>query len=200
MCPDFFPGCCSGVHHCSHNASILMCVCNMWPSRIWSTGVGMFHRSLLKSAAQHRYIVSNMCSNPLICPFTFPQAYNATRFKWQNCDNRCKMLGTIYRKMTFGTSMTVCMIAYTTGLPPEWATLYIDLTIWASLTVTCMVSFRLNLSYTPTVIVTSICYTMNASLRVLHFFQRCISGNIGFGAVSTQPCEDCLIWKVAKSG
>ena len=27
MCPDFFPGCCSGGHRCSHKASILMCVC-----------------------------------------------------------------------------------------------------------------------------------------------------------------------------
>ena len=27
MCPDFFPACCSGGHHCSHNASILTCVC-----------------------------------------------------------------------------------------------------------------------------------------------------------------------------
>ena len=26
MCPDFFPGCCSGGHSCSHSASILTCL------------------------------------------------------------------------------------------------------------------------------------------------------------------------------
>ena len=53
-----------------------------------------------------------------------------------NCDNGCKMLGTIYRRMTFGTFMTVCMREYTPALPPEEATLYIDVSVWAPLTVT----------------------------------------------------------------
>ena len=76
-----------GRHHCSHNASILMCVCIMQPFRTWSTGVGMSHRPLLKAATHHRYTVPNMCSNPSICPSSFPQAYNVTPFRWPNCGN-----------------------------------------------------------------------------------------------------------------
>ena len=53
MCPDFFNGRCSGGHRCSHNASILTCVCTTRPFRTWSTGVGMFYRSLLKAAIHH---------------------------------------------------------------------------------------------------------------------------------------------------
>ena len=45
MCLDFFPGCHTGGHHCTHNASILTCV--------YTTGVGMFHRPLLKAATHH---------------------------------------------------------------------------------------------------------------------------------------------------
>ena len=112
MCPDFFPGCCSGDHRCSYNESIFSCVCTKRTSRTWSTGVGMFHRPLLKAATLHQYIVSNMCNNPSICPSIFPQAYNATSFKWPNCDKRCKILGTIYCRMTFGTFMNVCMREY----------------------------------------------------------------------------------------
>ena len=82
MCPDFFPGCCLGSHCCSHNASILTCICTMWPSRTWSMDVGMFHRPLLRTATHHQYIVPNMCSNLSICPSSFPWAYNATLFKW----------------------------------------------------------------------------------------------------------------------
>ena len=47
MCLNFFPGC---GYCCSHNASILMCVCTARPYRIWSAGEGMFHRPLLKAA------------------------------------------------------------------------------------------------------------------------------------------------------
>ena len=36
------------------------CACTTRQSRIWSTGLGIFHRSLLKATAQHRYIVPNM--------------------------------------------------------------------------------------------------------------------------------------------
>ena len=62
--------------------------------------------------------------------------------------NGCKMFGTIYRRMTFGTFMTVCMREYT----PEETTLNIDVTVLAALTVE-YVSFGLNLlTYTPTMI------------------------------------------------
>ena len=60
MCLDFFPECCSGGHYCSHNASILTCFCTTWPSRTWSTGVGMFHRPLLSAVTevvQQEYIL-----------------------------------------------------------------------------------------------------------------------------------------------
>ena len=50
-------------------------------SRTWSIGVGMFHRPVLKAVPHHRYIVTNMCSNPSKYPSSFPQAYNATLFK-----------------------------------------------------------------------------------------------------------------------
>ena len=50
MCPDFFLGCYSGDHCCSHNASILTCVFSTRPSRTWSTDVAKFHRPLLKAA------------------------------------------------------------------------------------------------------------------------------------------------------
>ena len=58
----------------------------------WSMRVGMFHRPLLKAATHHWYIVPNMCNNPSICPSSFLQAWNATRFKWPNCDKRCNLL------------------------------------------------------------------------------------------------------------
>ena len=60
-----------------------------------------------------------------------------------NCDNGCKMLRTIYRRMTFGIFMTVCMREYTPALLSEWCILCIDVTVWAHLTLTC-VSFGLN--------------------------------------------------------
>ena len=82
ICPDIFPGYCSGIHCCLHNASILTCICTTWPSRAWTTSVGMFHRPLLKAATHHWYIVLNMYSNPSVCPYSFPQVYNATPFKW----------------------------------------------------------------------------------------------------------------------
>ena len=44
-----------------------------------------------------------------------------------NCDNGCKMLGTIYSRMSFGTFMTVCMPEYTPALLPEEG---IDVTVW----------------------------------------------------------------------
>ena len=82
MSPDFFPGCYSGGHCCSHNASILTGICTMQPTRTWSMGVRMFHRPLLKAVTHHQYIVPNMCSNLSICPSSFPQAYYTTLFKW----------------------------------------------------------------------------------------------------------------------
>ena len=67
---------------CPHNESIFTCICTTRPSSTWCRGVGMFHRPLLKAATHHRYTVPNNCSNPPICPSRFPQAYNATPFKW----------------------------------------------------------------------------------------------------------------------
>ena len=78
MCLDFFPGCSSSGHRCSHNATILTCDCTMRLSRTWSSGVGLFYRPLLKAATHHRHTVLNMCSNPSLCPSSFPLAYNAT--------------------------------------------------------------------------------------------------------------------------
>ena len=43
--------------------------------------------------------------------------------------NGFKMLGTIYRRITFGSFMTVCMREYTPALPPEGSTLRIDVTV-----------------------------------------------------------------------
>ena len=92
MGPDFFHACSSGGHRCSHDASMLTCICITRPSRTWSTGVGMFDRLLLKAATHHRYIVPNMC-NSSICPSSFPQAYNTTPFKWLKLYNRSTLSG-----------------------------------------------------------------------------------------------------------
>ena len=55
-----------------------------------------------------------------------------------NCDNRCKMLGTICRRMTFSTFMTVCMREYMPAMLLEGCTLCIDVTVWAPFTVMCV--------------------------------------------------------------
>ena len=69
-----------------------------------------------------------------------------------NCDSGYEILRPIYRRMIFGTFMTLCMREFTPALPPEGVTLCIDVTLWTPLSVTC-VSFDLNvLSYTPTMI------------------------------------------------
>ena len=73
MCPDFFPGCYSGGHRCSHNASILTCVCTMRPPesglRVWECRhtTDILYPHLQQSA---------------ICPSSFPQVYNVTPFEW----------------------------------------------------------------------------------------------------------------------
>ena len=85
---------------------------------------------LLKAAIHDRYFVPNICS--------FPQAYNMTSFKWPNCAYKWKMLGTIYRRMSSGTFMNVFMREYTPSFTPEAATLCIDVTVWAPLTVKYM--------------------------------------------------------------
>ena len=113
---------------------------------------GMFHIPLLKVVTHYRYTVPNMCNNPSICPSSFPQFYNAAPFKWPSCDSRCKMLGKICRWMTFGTCMTACMREYTPALQPERATICIDVTVWAPLTVTCVSSGLNLLSNTPTML------------------------------------------------
>ena len=53
-----------------------------------------------------------------------------------NCENRCKMLGTIYRRMTFGTLWPFACENTRRG-----SALCIDVTVWAPVTVTCV--FRL---------------------------------------------------------
>ena len=84
--PNSFRDAFYGGHRCLHNTSILACVCTTRPSRTWSTGVGMFHTSLLEEATHHWYILPNiMCSNTSIWPFRFLQAYNTTPFKWLKC-------------------------------------------------------------------------------------------------------------------
>ena len=84
----------------------------------------------------------------------------------QNCDNVCKMLGTIYRRMTFSTFMTICMWEYTPVLPPDGATMCIDLTVWAPLTVTCSfvlvwICYHIDYSCNDKLPVASICSEMN---------------------------------------
>ena len=125
----------------------------------------MFYRPLLRTDTQHRYIVSNMCSIPSLCPSSFPQAYSATPMKWPNCDNRCKILGTVYRRMTFGIFMTVCMPEYTPALLPEVATLCIDVTGHPLLRLVCFIIY----SYNDKLPVTSIFNRVNLYLRMLRF-------------------------------
>ena len=82
-----------------------------------------------------------------------------------NCDNGCQMLGTIYRKMAFGTFITVCMRKYTPacrqrGYSVNWSD-------WALLTVTCV--FNLfwicyHIFHNDKLPFTLILYTMNLSL------------------------------------
>lgn len=46
-----------------------------------------------------------------------------------NCNNRCKMLETVYHRMPFSNSMIICMREYKPVLLPEVDTLYIDVSI-----------------------------------------------------------------------
>ena len=177
MCPDFFPGCCSGGHRCSHIASILTCVCTTRPSRTWP----MVFECSTDHYWKQRHIIDTLCPTcaaiQSICPSSFPQAYNATPCKWSNYDNRYKILGKIYRRMTFGTFMTVCMREYMPALSPEGATLCFDVTVWATLSVTC-VSFGLNLSYIPTMInylTHQLAIQWTCPWAFWIFFRRCIT-------------------------
>ena len=54
-----------------------------------------------------------------------------------NCNNRYKLLGTIYHRVTFNTFMTICIRQYMPALLTEGTTLCIDVTVWTPLTVTC---------------------------------------------------------------
>ena len=75
-----------------------------------------------------------------------------TPFKWSNCD-KCKMLGTIYHRMTFSTFMNICMQEYIFTL------MHIDVTVWAALTMTCvfhLVEFVIIYSYNNKLPVSSI--------------------------------------------
>ena len=80
MCPDFFPGCCSGGHCCSHIVSIFTCICTLCPSRYGNVPQ--------TTVTHHQYLVPNMCNNPSICPSSFLQAYTVTSFKWLKLFNR----------------------------------------------------------------------------------------------------------------
>ena len=94
----------------------LDCVCTMWPSRTWSTGLGMFHRSLLKTVTP----VPNMYSKPSIHPPTSPQAYNATQFRWHKLFNRsmyssavhgCTLENSLQTQFTSqSTKVTACRV------------------------------------------------------------------------------------------
>ena len=112
MCPDFFPGYSSSSHRCSHNASILTYICTTQPSRTWSTGVRMFHRSPRKAATHYQYIVPNICGNPSICPSAFPQTHNANPLKGLKLSNRSEHL---YSSVGHGCTLE-CM----------WQTLFIS--------------------------------------------------------------------------
>ena len=89
-----------------------------------------------------------------------------------NCDNGCKMLGTIYRRMIFGTSKTICMWEYTPALLPErvhfvlkW--LFGHPFLWHVCFIWC--EFVIIYSYNDILTVTSMFNTMNLSLTMLHF-------------------------------
>ena len=92
----------------------------------------------------------------------------------RNCDNGCKMLGTIYCWMTFGTFKTVCIREYTTALPPEGEgyTVYWCHCLRTPYYVMCFIwsEFVFIYSYNGKLSVTSIFNTINLSLKVLHFF------------------------------
>ena len=53
---------------------------------------GVIPQSTAESSAHHRYIALNTCSNPLICPSSLPQAYNAIPFEWLKLFNRSTYL------------------------------------------------------------------------------------------------------------
>ena len=92
--------------------------------------------------------------------------------KWPNCDNGCKMLGAISRRMAFGTSITGCYSEYKPALPPEGSTLLMWLfghpLLWH---VRFIWSEFIMYSYNDKLPVTSIFNTVNLSLKVLHFFR-----------------------------
>ena len=171
MCPDLFPGCCSGGHRCLHNAQILMCICTMWPSRTWSMGVRMFHRPLLKAATHHRYIVSNMCRNPSICPSSFLQAYSATPFNWLKLFNRSMFLskghGCTPQWMLQMLVNSQSTTAIACRVKTEGAKTGLLSAIWSLMTMT-------NESLTLQPLSMHILYsgTNEQSLRVLNFFFR----------------------------
>ena len=87
----------------------------------------------------------------------------------------CKMLGTIYRRMAFGTLWPFAMGEYCLHCYHR-GSLYIDVTISASLTMTCVIwsEFVFMYSYNDTLLVKAIFNIMNLSLKVLHFFRECI--------------------------
>ena len=90
-----------------------------------------------------------------------------------NCDNGCNILGTIYRRMTFGTFMAFRMWEYTPALLP--GVLYCVIMrlfghplLWH----VCFIwsGFVIIYSYNDKLPVTSIFNTMNLSFNVLYLF------------------------------
>ena len=169
MSPDFFPGC---SHFSSHNASILTCVCTKWTSRTWSISVGMFHRLLLKAATHNQYIEPNMRSRPSICPSRFPQAYSATLFRWPNCQNTARCFGQSIAgwhtaplwplacentRLRYRQRELHCVLMWRFGHLLLWHVCF----IWSE--------FIIIYSYNDKLLVTSICNTVNLSLKALLF-------------------------------
>ena len=80
----FFPWYCSGDHRCSHNGSILTCV---YTTRRAVQNL-IYECGNVPQTTADRYIVLNICSNPSICPSSFPHAYNSIPLKWLKLFNR----------------------------------------------------------------------------------------------------------------
>ena len=91
-------------------------------------------------------------------------------FKWLNCDNRCEMFETIYRRMTFSQHLYDRLHARIHAA--RGSSLCIDVTVCG--TPYCdMCFFWSELSYIPAMIKYlsyKFCNIMNFSLRLLHFF------------------------------
>ena len=125
----------------------------------WSTDMGLFHRPLLKALTCHRYIMPNICSTPLICPSSFPLAYNAITFKSLKSFNRSTYLSE-------GNGWTLQKMLQTQLLPAESKQRAQRQPSWVPITDT-------NKSLTLQPLSMHILYpgaNEHSPLRVLHFF------------------------------